>query len=29
LQGICFKIDYLSAFSNNFNCVFLDEYFFL
>ena len=22
LQGICFKIDYLSAFSNNFNCVF-------
>jgi len=29
LQGICFKIDYLSAFSNNFNCVFLDDYFFL
>jgi len=24
-----FKIDYLSAFSDNLNCVFLDEYFFL
>ena len=29
LQGICFKIDYLSTFSNTFNCFFLDEYFFL